>query len=321
MKKMNVKNKVALLAVVLSGAVMSGQAFAGSNSVSLVGQVDNRAPVLSGFSTGLPLVEALKQVVPNEWVVKLKQGETVKVDILEKVSWSGNKNWYLTIDEIISQTNNRAIVDFDKRELIIEAPVAPVVVQRAVNVQENQGVEVANSGDGQYSKDDARSRGIRITRHGDSAGSARVASSNSASSVFVTDDESKNVQQNQQPTIIKQTIVQDNVTVVEEVRKVSNKIQKSWPINTAKSLKENVIDWGNSAGWEVKWLTDDYQAPKRTFSGEFDAEDGPIAQLAKDYGQFSRLKKPLSFNLYENKVLVVEDLAYEQGGFTQQIED
>lgn len=88
-----------------------------------------------------------------------------------------------------------------------------------------------------------------------------------------------------------------------------------WVLEAHKSLKDNVIEWGKSVGYQVVWNGDNYPVDEnRTLFGVFDAENGPIMQLAVDYGPESRVKSPLSFKLYQNKTLVVDNLRYEQGG-------
>ncbi len=95
-------------------------------------------------------------------------------------------------------------------------------------------------------------------------------------------------------------------------------VTQSWSLDSDKSLKQNVISWASQAGYKVEWIGEDYNVDRSmTIFGEFDGEDGPIRQLSVDYGPDSRLQKPLSFVFYQNKVLVVEDMKYEQQGFPQ----
>ncbi len=95
-------------------------------------------------------------------------------------------------------------------------------------------------------------------------------------------------------------------------------VQQVWEISSAKSLKENVIAWGEKAGYRVVWTGDDYGVvDSRIMAGAFDAENGPIKQLSEDYGPESRAQNPLSFQFYQNKTLVVENLMYEQSGYSQ----
>ena len=93
---------------------------------------------------------------------------------------------------------------------------------------------------------------------------------------------------------------------------------ESWTLNSAKSLKENVVEWGKRAGYKVVWSAEDYPVDeKRVLTGAFDQETGPIRQLSIDYGPSSRVQKPLAFQFYQMGVLAVENYSFEQSGFPQ----
>jgi Toxin co-regulated pilus biosynthesis protein Q len=92
----------------------------------------------------------------------------------------------------------------------------------------------------------------------------------------------------------------------------------SWTLDSKLSLKENVTAWANKSGYRVVWLGEDYPLDdSRVLSGNFDKEDGPIKQLASDYGPKSRVQHPLSFQFFQNSTLVVENWKFEQIGYPQ----
>ena len=92
----------------------------------------------------------------------------------------------------------------------------------------------------------------------------------------------------------------------------------SWTLDSKLSLKGNVTAWATKSGYRVVWLGEDYPLDdSRVLSGNFDNEDGPIKQLAYDYGPKSRVQHPLSFQFFQNYTLVVENWKFEQVGFPQ----
>lgn len=95
-------------------------------------------------------------------------------------------------------------------------------------------------------------------------------------------------------------------------------VQKVWELTGNKSLRDNVADWAEKSGYRLVWTAEDYAVvDARIMAGEFDAENGPIKQLSDDYGPESRAQNPLSFQFYQNKTLVVENMMFEQSGFQQ----
>lgn len=84
----------------------------------------------------------------------------------------------------------------------------------------------------------------------------------------------------------------------------------SWVLKPEMTLKENVTVWAKTAGWEVSWGAVDYPVANQVvLHGNFDAEDGPISQLAQAY---SAAEQPLTFSFWTNKVIRVENAAYKQ---------
>lgn len=92
----------------------------------------------------------------------------------------------------------------------------------------------------------------------------------------------------------------------------------TWELSPKSSLKENVTSWAKKAGYRIVWLGEDYPLDdSRMLTGDFDKENGPIKQLASDYGPKSRVQHPLSFQFFQNSTLVVENWKFEQMGYPQ----
>jgi Toxin co-regulated pilus biosynthesis protein Q len=80
---------------------------------------------VKGFGKSLPLVDALKVVVPKGWYAK-KSGE---VDVQKPVSFSGNKNWVETAAGFAEQAGVSMVVDWDQQLLTVVGPEKQVQMQ------------------------------------------------------------------------------------------------------------------------------------------------------------------------------------------------
>jgi hypothetical protein len=62
-------------------------------------------------------------------------------------------------------------------------------------------------------------------------------------------------------------------------------LAQSWHLDPSRTLRQNVEAWTKQAGWNrVVWEGSDYPiAAPADFSGTFDAQDGPLAQLIAGY--------------------------------------
>lgn len=113
----------------------------------------------------------------------------------------------------------------------------------------------------------------------------------------------------------------DSVEETTEMKTVSTSTvdkqvnQKTWNLIVGKSLKENIEQWFEGTQYTLEWNAVNYEVKKENkepYVGELDSENGPIAQLAKDYGFDSNAKIPLSFQFWANNTLVVENLNFKQ---------
>lgn len=269
------------------------QQIAAGKRVVEIGFAKESSKPLKGFATGLPLVEVLKQITPNGWIVKKNDTSENRIDVNKLVSWTGGSAWNITLEGVIRQAGTNAVIDWDKKEVTLIA--LPTVTTKTITVTEKE----TNT-----TKGAAKNDGISVFElEGTKTETVVTGESNYKNMPAVVIENSEKSSGNE----VKHEVVQEKEVV-----------SQSWNLTSEKSLKENVKAWASQAGYKVEWIGEDYNVDRSmTIFGEFDGEDGPIKQLSVDYGPDSRLQKPLSFVFYQNKVLVVEDMKYEQQGFPQ----
>jgi hypothetical protein len=290
MKKQTFNKTALYLAIAVSVGGLASQTFAQSGFLTEKTQIVNGSLVeigtpqnlsnLKGFAKDLPLIIVLKQITPNEWVVKKAKGRTL--DLEKKVSWTGGKNWVNILKEIAENNGIEAVVNWDKKEVVlaeieIKSSITPIISQNS----ENKKITVKPT---------------------DSVGVFEL------SSDVVAEGNSEQK-------------LETNPVIKEEPKSVM--VTKTWSFEGLDNLKDVIQSWGRKANYKVVYIGENYPIDKedtRVFSGEFDGEDGPIKQLSIDYGQSSRVKKPLLFTFFQNRTLVVEDLKYEQSGYPQYIQ-
>lgn len=86
---------------------------------------------------------------------------------------------------------------------------------------------------------------------------------------------------------------------------------RTWQLVSTKTLKENIQQWANDAGWTLSWAAPDYPiVGNMTLTGQIDAADGPIARVVAAY---AKAKQPLRASINEgNKVIRIESRNYNQ---------
>lgn len=336
MKKQTFGKTALSLAIAISVGGLASQAMAQNNALAQNGSVTEKITTtkgnlvevgtpqssanLKGFAKDLPLIAVLKQITPNEWVVKKAKGRNL--DLQKQVSWTGGKNWVETLKELSENNNLEAVVNWDKKEVVLAQlevkPVGifttttdtvtktetitpkvnptPVVKKESIGVFELANEVVAEGNSGQHTDVAVKKENV----------------------VKVETKEIKEV--TKEVTKVKEEVVAEPVKVVPPAPVV---IAKSWGFQGLDNLKEVVEAWGKKAGYKVVYTGENYPIDKedpRVFGGEFDGEDGPIKQLSIDYGPQSRVQKPLSFIFFQNRTLVVENLRYEQSAYPQYIQ-
>lgn len=266
---------------------------ANTGMLTQVGAPTGAMSPLKGFAKDLPLVSVMRQITPNGWKVKkVKNGETsLNNDML--VSWEGGKNWVETLNSIVKANPVSATIYWQEREIVL----SPLLV---APVKTNAIFELAGSGTNNV---DA----TPVTEGGSQAQETPSAVIESTPTVVESVPTT--------PATIATT------PVVEAIAPVEVKVvvpAKTWDLVPGKSLKESVEIWGNKSGYRVVWLAEDYPVDDfRVLSGEFDSYEGPIKQLADDYGPKSAVEKPLTFEFLQNATLVVKNFRFEQSGFPQ----
>lgn len=274
--------------VILSNSTSSGK-------LVQIGEARGSIEPLKGFAKDLPLLTVLKQITPNGWVVKKNDSGDRKLDIQQLVSWSGGQSWVATLADISQRHGINTLVNWNTQEITV-SPIIPSI-----------------------KKDEARTLPLTAS-----------ATPRSTSGVFELSAGTPVVQAPQTQVIEKGAALPPPIPTTQEIKPiVIGNVEPviatpvavpvaNWTLVSTKTLKENVEEWGKSAGYRVVWNGDDYPVDQnRTLTGEFDAENGPVKQLALDYAPESRVQQPLAFQFYQNRTLVIENLKFEQQGFPQ----
>lgn len=261
-------------------------------TVTQIGTVSNHPSnkkPLKGFAKDLPLITVMKQITPNGWIVKKSDTEGSKVDIQKPVSWEGGSTWIETLSVVAKTNHLNALVNWDDKIITLSnATVAVAVVKPKKSVFE---LETNETTPAKVSDIAVGASELPTVEHAP----VKVAALPAVKAPVAV------VAAPAAPVVVKHVAV-----------------QKSWDLVSSKSLKENVIAWGEKAGYRIVWTGEDYSVvDSKIVAGEFDSENGPIKQLSEDYGPESRAQNPLSFQFYQNKTLVVENMMYEQSGFSQ----
>ena len=296
MKKLMLAMIVGLTALTSSQVMAQATSFdeakeqvASGKRVVEIGVNKENTNVLKGFATGLPLVEVLKQITPNGWVVKKNDTENSRVDINKNVSWTGGSPWNITLGDVVRQANTNAVIDWDKKEVTLMG--VPERVTKVVTVTKEEKVTKVES-------DNKSKNGVSVFEL------------EGTKTIVTGESNYKNM-----PAVTVETKQVREEPAVEVKQQLA---KQEWTLDSSKSLKQNVLAWGAQSGYRVEWIGEDYPIDRSmTIFGEFEGENGPIKQLSNDYGPDSRLLKPLSFIFYQNRVLVVEDMKFEQQGFPQ----
>lgn len=245
---------------------------------------------LQGFADDLPLLTVLKQVTPNGWIVRKDDNISNPVNVQKPVSWKGGQNWVTTLGMIASSNNLDILVNWNENIItvsnskVIIVPNNPPVQNPPIQAQiQEPRVAVFELAGTRKTKD--------LTTGGSEAGITNYYGATNTGTAPV----------DAQPVPVALT---------------------NWIMLSSKTLKENVEDWARKSNYRLVWTGADYPVDNRVLTGEFDSENGPIHQLSKDYGldnkknnaseSESRVAQPLSFLIYQNRTLVVEDIQYEQ---------
>lgn len=248
---------------------------------------------LQGFADELPLITVLKQITPNGWIVRKNDNIGHPVNVHKPVSWKGGQTWVNTLSTLAANNNLDILVNWSENTITISNSRVLVIpkVEPKVAVFELAGVK--------KTKD--------VTTGGSEAG----LSINSGNTNGATANAGNSADANANVAVAGlEGLTATPAPVI------------NWVMVSSKTLKENVEDWGKKANYRVVWTGADYPVENRVLTGDFDAENGPIHQLSKDYGLSpkkttragteSRVNQPLSFLIFQNRTLVVEDIQYEQ---------
>lgn len=100
----------------------------------------------------------------------------------------------------------------------------------------------------------------------------------------------------------------DDSTNVSQFNSYSGQL---WHMDKSKTLRGNIEDWAQKAGWTVSWDAPDYRIiASFDLTGDLVAPNGPLAQVIKSY---ENSEQPLVARILKgNKVIRIESRNYEQ---------
>jgi hypothetical protein len=208
----------------------------------------------------------------------VKKAQGKEINLAQTVSWTGQQNWIEALNEISVKNNLDITVNWNTKEITVA-----------------QGTLSSNS----------VSPSIQPINPAKESNVA-VVNKNYQSGVF----ELTQVPVGGSPSVPPQNTNQ--VAVPKE---------KLWSFKGFDNLQDLVEAWGKSAGYNVKYLGENYPldpSSLKVYTGNFeDLDKGPISRLASSYGKNSRVKVPLSFEFWNDRVLVIENIRYEQSATPQ----
>lgn len=264
-------------------------------------------PVVRGVGKGVSLIDALKQLMPPGW----KAFEEGGVDMADKVSWSGSRNWVMHLHDIASERNLDVLIDWDRRETTL----SPSKVKPKA-----EAVAVADKAGAPASKDlPAASAAPAMTPGGTAAASAAsvaampptVPSTVQAAAAPLPTPSAAAAPS--APASANGTTVAATAAMAgmqPSVAETSPPPPRKWVLSADHTLRENLRRWSKDAGWTLVWSARigerviDYpiDAPV-TIEGEFEGREGAVARVV---GAFIRGDHPLEVEFFRaNKVVEV----------------
>lgn len=316
-----------------------------SGNVAQIGTPDDSInKPLKGFAKDLPLVTILKQITPSGWVAK-KDGP---VDTNQTASWEGGSNWVDTLNQLAQNNNFSAIINWDKKELKILPKGSSAVANINSSSDLSSNTHTFTSTTNTPIVQGGVSSSTTTTYETDkkvvtTSGSTNNVAKNNSNSVFELADNNGNFKPEAKPVVTVANLpansnsnvntsvatpttvntingIKTTTTVISQpvVNGSNQAVQQTWVLSKGKTLRDNVQDWANKAGWHLAWLGSDYPVDvPATFTGTFDDENGPIAALSNAYSQADQ---PLIFDFKSaNRTLVVKNYSLEQRFFKDKI--
>jgi len=244
-----------------------------------VGSAPDAPKVAKGFARSIPLVTALKQIVPGGWKAR-KVGD---VDLNTTVSWrSQDQTWVEVLDTLAHEQNFTATINWDSKELVI-SPAGGAVREILEPARSQAPHDALASQEGKASRPASTIR--------EEIGSAKGAASAGLVAAAPRGVIERPVAEAQQPIPVAQV----------------------WQLTTDKTLRQNIEAWGKQAGWAVSW---DAQMPDypitvpMSLAGSLDSNGGPLYQIALAYKDADQ---PFTIKLLKgNRTIRVEKVDYDQ---------
>lgn len=260
-------------------------------------------PVMrAGWANNMPASLALRQIVPAQFEVK-----TNGVPLNFEASWGGDKPWPEVLNELAQKGGFVSHIDWNRHEVSLAPSLkAPVLSPSTSTVRVVETVStpvVAPAPSNRvFVTNEPQVRSEVVTRRVESVSTAREVQvqpeirSEVKREVIVTDRHSK-----------------DDLSAARVVRATETQVgiqSNVWVLDPKLTLRENIEVWAQRVGWRVVWQGADYPiiAPA-TFTGEFSAPNGPVAQIIAAY---ETSDQPLLASLTTmDRVLHVRNKNYE----------
>jgi len=245
-----------------------------------VGTPPDAPKVAKGFARSIPLVTALKQIVPGGWKAR-KSGD---IDLNTMVSWrSQDQTWVEVLDTLAHEQNFTATVNWDSKELVISP--AGGAIRETIEPARSQAPH-----DALVSQQGPANRPAATVREEIGAVSAPAPKGLVAAAP--------------------QGVVERPVAIAAPQ---PMPVAQVWQLTTDKTLRQNIEAWGKQAGWAVSW---DAQMPDypitvpMSLSGSLDSNGGPLYQIAIAYKDADQ---PFTIKLLKgNRTIRVEKVDYDQ---------
>ncbi len=228
------------------------------------------APVY-GFGAELPLVTALRQIVPQDRHVAYRPG----LPLGSTVSWQGGEGWRIVLHRTLSPLN----LTFEERGRLI------YVDQAGMKPRNRAPLNLASApgtGGMETDRQDYWVDGRLQPARGDMQAG------------FAT------------PVDLTPTLPRENRQLAqapgEPVPQGREGVGRAWLVERGLTLREVLESWGAAAGWTIVWSSerDYFIEASAAFSGEFEQAAAELVRA------FSTAEPPVIATFYRNRTVVIE---------------
>lgn len=237
-----------------------------TSRITQSGTPPRELPPIKGMGQDVLVADSLKQIVPAGWRVYVEQ------DIPEDltVTWSGNRNWPMALNMVLTELDMKAEIDWNRGELsLLGTPNIKSKAQPAPSREELQAALASAEADK----------------------AKAVAEAEAAKAESVKAEEAAKAE-------------------AAKVEAAKAAAPKSWTLSPDMFLRENIRAWLETEGWSLEWQASvgdrviNYPVNVgATLTGQLIGEGGVIDRLIQ---KFESADEPLGVRFFRgNKVAVV----------------